>query len=400
MLSQLFAPLQPKPDDPILGLNELFKNAPRPNKVNLGVGVYLTEEGKVPLLKCVGEAERRLLERGAPHTYQPMSGLPSYTAAIKRLVFGPDIDLSRIATIHTLGGTGGLNVGSLFANQYLGMTKAVVPNPTWSNHIALFKASGFEVGKYRYYDFETASGLDVDGMVKDLEGLEEKTLVLLHACCQNPSGYDLTDEEWDRIFAVLKERNLFPFLDMAYQGFGIGIEEDARIVRRFAREGFSFVVASSCSKNFSLYGERVGGLHVVTQSAGEAEVVMSILKSLVRAEYSNPPLHGAAVVSEVLNDPELQASWREEVKEFHDRIAAMRTALDEAGKAVGVDLSFAVRQCGMFSFTGFTREEMIRLREEFGVYGVENGRICVAGLNTRNVGYVADAFAKILSARG
>lgn len=402
LLEQVFQHLDPMPDDPILGLNELFKTDERPEKVNLGVGCYLTEAGNLPLLDVVEEAETRLSEKKLPHGYMPMSGIPKFCEAVKHLVFGeasPAVVEGRITTIQTLGGTGALQLGAAFAHQYLGVAKAVVSDPTWGNHIAIFKGDGLTVSKYPYLN-AAKDGVDFEAMLAALNEVEEGSLVLFHACCHNPTGVDLSHEEWRKVLEVVKARDLLPLLDMAYQGFGDGLEEDAFAMRLFAESGIRFMAATSCSKNFALYGERVGALHVVCGDKREAEVATSILKALVRAEYSNPPAHGANVVAEVLGDPELKKRWFKDVVEMHDRICEMRRALAEAGEAEGADLSFATKQKGMFSFTGLTPEEMDRLREEFAVYGVRNGRICVAGLNHRNVGYVAKAMAAVLKARG
>lgn len=397
MTRQYFAPLEPRPDDPILGLVELYKNDPRETKVNLGVGVYLNNEGALPLMKAVGAAERRLAERGTPHGYIPMSGMPGYCAAIQKLVFGAANEAvlsGRIATIQSLGGTGALRLGAVFAHEYLGLTKAVVSNPTWGNHITLFEHAGLKVDRYPYLNKEK-NGVDFEAMTAYLEGLEAGTVVLLHACCHNPTGYDLNAEQWAKITQIVQERDLLPFLDIAYQGFGSGLDEDAAAVRTLCDAGVSFLVSSSCSKNFGLYGERAGGLHIVTPNAGEAKVVTSIIKAIVRAEYSNPATHGSAIVNEILNDDELRASWEEEVAGMRTRIRSMRESLTAAGEALGADLSFAVRQAGMFSFTGLNAEQMLALREKYGVYGVANGRICIAGLNTKNVTYVAEALAGV-----
>ena len=401
MLEQVFHHLDPMPDDPILGLNELFKADTRPEKVNLGVGCYLNEAGNLPLLDVVEEAEGRLAAKKLPHGYMPMSGIPKFCEDVKRLVFGeaaPAVTEGRITTVQTLGGTGALQLGAAFAHQYLGVAKALVSDPTWGNHIAIFKGDGLAVSKYPYLN-ATKDGIDFEAMMAALNEAEEGTLVLFHACCHNPTGIDLTHEEWREVLEVVKARGLLPFLDMAYQGFGDGLEEDAFAMRLFAASGIHFMAATSCSKNFALYGERVGALHVVCADKAEADTATTILKSLVRAEYSNPPAHGANVVAEVLGDAELVKSWKKDVVEMHDRIREMRRALEEAGRAEGADLSFATKQKGMFSFTGLTPEEMDRLREEFAVYGVRNGRICVAGLNHRNVGHVAKALAAILKAR-
>ena len=398
MVTNLFSNLEPKPDDPILGISSAYRTDPRPEKVNLSVGMYLDDSGEVPLFRSVAEAEKRLLERKRPHGYGPMEGNPEFNASVKTLVFGDSTDHARIATLQTLGGTGALQVGSAFAYECLGLTRAVVSNPTWGNHIAILDEARLGVAKYRYYDAETQS-VDYTGLVEDLKALPEKTLVVLHACCHNPTGVDLTLDQWKGILEVVEQGNLVPFLDMAYQGFGEGLDEDPAALRLFAQSGINFLAATSSSKNFGLYGERVGALHVVASTPEEAETIRSILKALVRCEYSNPPAYGGAIVAEVLNDPELFALWKSEVATARERILAMRAAFAQAGKACGADLSFALRQKGMFSYTGLTKAEMVRLREEFAVYGVENGRICVAGLTSKNVEYAAKAFAKVLADR-
>ncbi len=397
MTRQYFATLEARPDDPILGLNILYKQDTRDTKVNLGVGVFLDEEGRLPLMDAVGQAEAHLIERGAPHNYIPMSGLPTYCQSLQALVFGADNEAvlsGRIATIQSLGGTGALHLGAMFAHHLLNLNKAVVSNPTWGNHITLFEHAGFTVGKYPYFD-PTTNAVDFEGLMASLQTLEPGTVVLLHACCHNPTGVDLTYDQWTQVIEVLQARDLFPFLDIAYQGFGSGLDEDATAVRRLATAGMTFMVASSCSKNFGLYGERTGALHVVTPNAKEATVVTSILKSLVRAEYSNPPTHGALVVAEILTDDALRQVWMNEVTMMHTRILAMRHRLKEEGDKLGADLSFATRQTGMFSFTGLNKDQMLTLRETFGVYGVTNGRICIAGLNENNVSYVAKALAGV-----
>ncbi|MDO5532356.1 amino acid aminotransferase [Sutterella sp.] len=401
MLKSDFAALAPMPDDPILGLVDLYKKDPRDSKVNLGVGVYLNEEGKLPLMSCVEEAERRIAARREPRNYMPMSGLPQYCASIQKLVFGaenPAVLSGRIATIQTLGGTGALQLGAAFAHQFLGVNQGVVSDPTWGNHIAILKADGLEVGKYAYIN-EARNAINFEGFKAALKALAPKTLVLLHGCCHNPTGVDLSREQWEEAADIIQERDLLPLVDMAYQGFGQGIEEDAYAIRMFADRGMTFLAASSCSKNFGLYGERVGALHVICENAQIAATVTSILKRIVRQEYSNPPCHGGKIVAEVLADAELQKAWREEVDVMRARILDMRQSLFEAGKAEGQDFSFAVEQKGMFSFTGLAPEEMDALREEYGVYGVRNSRICIAGLNSKNVAYVARSIAAILKKR-
>ncbi len=401
MQNELFSPLQPRPDDPILGLNELFQKDERPEKVNLTVGAYLTDAGVMPLLPTVEEAARRVLARREPHAYIPMSGLPAYNESVRRLLFGAERAPAlseRTATVQTIGGTGALYLAALFAKNVLGVKLVVVSDPTWGNHIAIFKLAGLEVATYPYYN-RTLGGLRFDGMRSALSTLPANTMVLIHACCHNPTGVDLPKEAWGEVVKIVKERNLVPLLDIAYQGLGDGLDEDGYAPRLFADEGVAALVAASSSKNFALYGQRAGALHVLTRSNEEKRTVESILKSLVRSTYSNPPKFAGSVVAEVLADPELEARWRKEVDEMRERMVLMRRLFAEAGERHGVDLSFVVGQKGMFSFTGFTKEMMTELREKYAVYGVANGRICVAGLNRGNVEYAAEAFAKVLARR-
>lgn len=401
MQNELFSQLQPRPDDPILGLNEVFQKDERPEKVNLTVGAYLTDAGVMPLLPTVEEAARRVLARREPHAYIPMSGLPAYNESVRRLLFGAERAPAlseRTATVQTIGGTGALYLAALFAKNVLGVKLVVVSDPTWGNHIAIFKLAGLEVATYPYYN-RTLGGLRFDGMRSALSTLPANTMVLIHACCHNPTGVDLPRDAWSEVVKIVKERNLVPLLDIAYQGLGDGLDEDGYAPRLFADEGVAALVAASSSKNFALYGQRAGALHVLTRSNEEKRTVESILKSLVRSTYSNPPKFAGSVVAEVLADPELEARWRKEVDEMRERMVLMRRLFAEAGERHGVDLSFVVGQKGMFSFTGFTKEMMTELREKYAVYGVANGRICVAGLNRGNVEYAAEAFAKVLAGR-
>ena len=401
MQNELFSQLQPRPDDPILGLNEVFQKDERPEKVNLTVGAYLTDAGVMPLLPTVEEAARRVLARREPHAYIPMSGLPAYNESVRRLLFGAERAPAlseRTATVQTIGGTGALYLAALFAKNVLGVKLVVVSDPTWGNHIAIFKLAGLEVATYPYYN-RTLGGLRFDGMRSALSTLPANTMVLIHACCHNPTGVDLPRDAWSEVVKIVKERNLVPLLDIAYQGLGDGLDEDSYAPRLFADEGVAALVAASSSKNFALYGQRAGALHVLTRSNEEKRTVESILKSLVRSTYSNPPKFAGSVVAEVLADAELEARWRKEVDEMRERMVLMRRLFAEAGERHGVDLSFVVGQKGMFSFTGFTKEMMTELREKYAVYGVANGRICVAGLNRGNVEYAAEAFAKVLARR-
>lgn len=400
MSESIFDVVAQAPEDPILGLNEAFKTDPREKKVNLSIGVYCTEEGKVPLLNVVEKAEQKILEEGAPHTYLPISGLPSFTGGVQKLLFGEDSALikdKKAVTVQSLGGTGALKVGADFLAQVLPNPEAVVSAPTWQNHVAIFEQAGFEVGSYPYYD--KASGeINFPAMLESLKGLKENTVVILHACCHNPTGLDLTQEQWAQVVDVCAAHKLIPFLDIAYQGFGDGLEEDAGAIRQFAASGITFLVANSFSKSFSLYGERIGALTVVCHNSEEASRVMSALKAVIRANYSNPPAHGAKIVGQVLNDPELLAQWHADLKEMRERIKEMRRDLAGELKALGAkkDFEFVTRQKGMFSFSGLTPEQVQRLKDEFGVYAVKSGRICVASLNKGNVKYTAEAIKEVL----
>ena len=402
MAQHLFHALTPMPDDPIMGINQMFQTDPREGKVNLSIGVFLNEAGKIPLLEVVEEAEKRLAERRLAHGYLPIEGLAVYRDLVQGLVFGESSPArldGRITTVQTLGGTGALRIAARFAHDFLGFKRAVVPDPTWGNHIAILKAAGFEVSAYPYYD-RAAGDAVPEALVASLEALEEPTLILMHACAHNPTGCDLTCEVWERVGDILEGKGHLALLDMAYQGFARGIDEDAEAIRMLAARGLNFLASSSSSKNFGLYGERVGALHAVCASKQEAETVLTILKSIVRCEYSCPAEHGARIVAEVLGDPELSQQWRQAVDKMRRRVEAMRAELSAALKREGAEIPALDRQKGMFSFTGLTADEMKTLREEFAVYGVSNGRICIAGLNLRNVGPAAHAIAEVLKRRG
>ncbi len=395
----LFAAVEMAPRDPILGLNEQFAADPNPAKVNLGVGVYFDDEGKLPLLKCVAAAEQQLLEAKKPRGYLPIDGIAAYDKAVQGLVFGADSDAvkgGRIATVQALGGTGGLKIGADFLKRVNPGAKVLISDPSWENHRALFTNAGFEVGTYPYYDADKR-GVRFDDMVAALRGAAKGTVVVLHACCHNPTGYDITPEQWTQVVAAVKDAGLVAFLDMAYQGFGEGIAEDGAVIQQFLDAGIDFFVSTSFSKSFSLYGERVGALSVVCDSADEAARVLSQLKIVIRTNYSNPPTFGAQVVATVLTTPSLRAQWEDELAGMRQRIKLMRSLLVEKLQAAGVkqDLSYIVRQKGMFSYSGLGKEQMQRLRSEFGVYGVDSGRICVAALNSRNIDAVANAMAKV-----
>ncbi len=393
----LFSDVELAPADPILGLTEQFNADPNPNKVNLGVGVYQDATGKLPLLACVEAAEKRLAAAPKAKGYLPIHGLATYDADVKSLVFGDDpAVLERVVTAQALGGTGALKIGADFLRRLNPDAGVLISSPSWENHRALFTRAGFEVGEYRYYDAD-ARGIDFAGMLADLEAAAAGTIVVLHACCHNPTGYDLDADQWGQVIEVVKSRGLTAFLDMAYQGFAKSIEEDGAVVRRFAESVDSFFVSTSFSKSFSLYGERVGALSLVCADAAEASRVLSQMKIVIRTNYSNPPTHGALLVATVLADPELRAQWVEELGGMRDRIKAMRSELVAGLESAGVSgMGFITDQVGMFSYSGLTKDQMIRLRSEFAVYGTDSGRICVAALNAGNVGYVASSIAAVL----
>ncbi|MCW5612867.1 MAG: aspartate/tyrosine/aromatic aminotransferase [Rubrivivax sp.] len=396
----LFNAVEMAPRDPILGLNEQFAADPNPAKVNLGVGVYFDDEGKLPVLKCVAEAERQLLQSPRPKGYLPIDGIAAYDRAVQGLVFGADsaaVRECRVATVQALGGTGGLKVGADFLHRLNPGATVLISDPSWENHRALFTNAGFAVATYPYYDAATR-GVRFPDMLAALRAAAPGTVVVLHACCHNPTGCDLEPAQWQQVVAACAERGLVPFLDMAYQGFGEGIAEDGAVVGQFLAAGIDFFVSTSFSKSFSLYGERVGALSVVCASKDEAARVLSQLKIVIRTNYSNPPTFGAQVVATVLTTPALRALWEEELAAMRERIRATRHALVARLQAAGVgsDLSYITRQKGMFSYSGLSAAQMQRLRSEFGVYGVDSGRICVAAINSRNLDAVAAALARVM----
>lgn len=387
--------------DPILSLMERFKEDPRSDKVNLSIGLYYNEDGIIPQLQAVAEAEGRL--NAQPHgasLYLPMEGLNTYRHAIAPLLFGADhpvLAQNRVASIQTLGGSGALKVGADFLKRYFPGARVWVSDPTWENHIAIFEGAGFEVSTYPWFDDET-NGVRFEAFLEKINTLPERDIVLLHPCCHNPTGADLSDAQWDEVVKVLKARNLIPFLDIAYQGFGAGIEEDAYAIRAIANAGMPMLVSNSFSKIFSLYGERVGGLSIVCEDAETASRVLGQLKATVRRNYSSPPNFGAQVVAMVLGDSELKAAWLAEVEGMRTRILAMRQELVNVLKDTvpGGNFDYLLKQRGMFSYTGFSAAQVDRLRDEFGVYLIASGRMCVAGLNPRNVQRVAQAFAAVI----
>ena len=396
----LFASVQLAPKDPIFGLTEAYTADQRPGKVNLGVGVYYTDDGKVPLLKAVLAAEQEVVAKQSPRAYIPIEGPNPYNSAVQNLLFGADSPLikeGRVVTAECLGGTGALRVGGDFVKRLDTGAPAAISAPSWENHRGIFESAGYQVLEYTYFDPKTR-GVDFDGMVKSLESFPAKTLVILHACCHNPTGADLTAEQWKKIISICQSRELIPFLDIAYQGFASGIEQDGAAVRMFADSGMSFFVSSSFSKSFSLYGERVGALSIVTQSKEESARVLSQLKRVIRTNYSNPPTHGAAIVATVLNSPTLRQMWEDELAEMRERIKAMRHGLNQKLAASGVqqDFSFIEAQRGMFSYSGLTADQVAKLQEQDGIYALSTGRICVAALNTKNLDRVAQAIARVL----
>lgn len=397
----LFSVVEMAPRDPILGLNEQYNADPNPAKVNLGVGVYFDDQGKLPLLQCVRAAEQAMMEKPAPRGYLPIDGIAAYDNGVKSLVFGADSDVvqsGRVATVQAIGGTGALRIGADFLKKVSPNARVLISDPSWENHRALFTQAGFTVGTYRYYDADNR-GINFAGFLADLQAAPAETIVVLHACCHNPTGYDITPAQWDEVVQVVKSRKLTAFLDMAYQGFGHGIAEDGAVVGKFVAAGVNFFVSTSFSKSFSLYGERVGALSVVCQSKEEAGRVLSQLKIAIRTNYSNPPTHGAAVVAAVLNTPALRQQWEQELGAMRVRIKQMRQALVEGLQAAGIeqDMSFVTRQIGMFSYSGLSKEQMVRLRSEYGVYGTDTGRMCVAALNSGNIAYVCESIAKVLA---
>jgi len=400
MTASLLASVEMAPRDPILGITEAFHADTNPKKVNLGVGVYIDDAGKVPLLECVRRADRAILENEAPWSYLPIDGLPAYDKAVQALVFGANsaiVTQGHGVTVQALGGTGALKVGADFLRRISPNAQVLISDPSWENHRALFEGAGFTVSVYPYYDAAT-HGVDFTAMAAALDKAPAGSIVVLHVCCHNPTGADLEPGQWKKVIEIVKARRLVPFLDSAYQGFAEGIDADGAIVREFAQTCSPVFVASSFSKSFSLYGERVGALSVATASTEEAARVLSQLKRVVRANYSNPPTHGGKAVAMILTTPQLRALWEEELGTMRERIRAMRKGLVERihARVPGSDVSFVMRQRGMFSYSGLTKAQVVRLREEFSVYAIETGRICVAALNSHNIDYAADAIAAVM----
>ena len=400
MTSPILAAVEMAPRDPILGVTEAFNADTNPSKVNLGVGVYCNDEGKVPVLDCVRRAEQKLAETALPRNYLPIDGLPAYNKAVQSVLFGdahPAVKAGRIVTAQTLGGTGGLKVGADLLRRIDPGAEIWISDPSWENHRAIFEYAGFKVNTYPYYDAAT-HGVKFDAMLAALRTLPAGAIVLLHACCHNPTGVDLAPAQWEQVLAVVKERGLVPFLDIAYQGFADSLDADAAAVRRFAAECDVAFVASSFSKSLSLYGERVGAVSVVTGNSEEAARVLSQMKRVIRSNYSNPSTHGGQTVATVLNTPELRTMWEKELGEMRDRIKLMRRQLVEKIRAqrADFDFGFVEKQRGMFSYSGLTKDQVAALRKDYSVYAIDSGRICVAALNSRNIDHVAKAVAEVL----
>ncbi len=396
----LFSAIPMAPRDPILGITESFNTDPNPEKINLGVGVYYDDNGKVPLLKCVQQAEAMMLGKAIPHTYLPIDGLPAFNVAVQKMVFGEGsrvIQEKRVVTAQSLGGTGALRIGADFVSRFSSNSQVWISNPSWENHRALFEADGFTVHSYPYYDPATRN-IDFNGMMATLKSMPSGSTIVLHACCHNPTGLDLSDGQWDEIITVVRERSLIPFLDMAYQGFSQNPETDGRIIRRFADSCPYLLVSNSYSKSFSLYGERIGAFSFVAQSADEAERALSQIKRVVRTNYSNPSRHGAEIVTTVLTSPELYTMWDNELADMRSRIRLMREKLVKNLSALrpDTDFNYISQQNGLFSYSGLNKEQVGILRKEYAIYAVDTGRICVAALNSGNIGRVTEAIAKVL----
>lgn len=400
MTASILQNVELAPRDPILGITEAFNADTNANKVNLGVGVYYDDNGKVPVLECVKRAEQALATEAAPRTYLPIEGMAAYVKAVQELLLGANaaaLTEQRVVGVQALGGTGALKIAADFLKRFNSKATVWISNPSWENHRALFESAGFEVKNYAYYD-AAAKGLNFNGLIADLEKLPAGDIVVLHACCHNPTGADMTADQWTRVIEIVKSRHLVPILDIAYQGFADGLEPDGAVVKRFADVYSPVFIASSFSKSFSLYGERVGALTVVTASKDEATRVISQLKRVVRTNYSNPPTHGCKVVTKVLTTPELRKLWDDELGQMRDRIKLMRKALVEKVQArkPGYNIEFVINQRGMFSYSGLSKEIVEKLKTQYSVYAVDSGRICVAALNNKNIDRVAEAIAALV----
>jgi aromatic-amino-acid transaminase len=396
----MFSNVAAYPGDPILSLAEEFSNDPRVNKVNLGIGIYSDATGSIPVLQSVRTAQNLLHEKNAPSPYLPMEGSANYREQTGSLLFGQDFASAKpsLAVVQTLGGSGALKLGAEFLKRYFPNSGVHVSDPTWDNHIGIFEGTGLRVSRYRYYNVAQRS-LDFDGMLQDLSRLAPREIVLLHPCCHNPTGVDPSEHEWLQIIDLIEKRKLIAFVDMAYQGFAEGLQQDAFVIRELARRHLDFAISNSFSKTFSLYGERCGALTIHCASAGQSVNVLGQLKLTIRRSYSNPPTYGMRLISIILGDPVLRSQWECELGLMRTRIAAMRVLLRERlnTKLPLEDFSFLTQQRGMFAYTGLTLGQANRLKIDFGVYILSTGRICIAGLREDNVEYVANAFAAVLA---
>jgi aromatic-amino-acid transaminase len=396
----MFEHITPYAGDPIFALVDAFNQDARPQKVNLSIGIYFDERGRLPVLQCVQEAEKRILAEGGAKPYLPMEGEAACRAQVGQLLLGaghPALAEARVATIQTVGSSGGLKVGADFLRTWLPQSEVWVSDPTWDNHRSMFEGSGFRVNSYPYYDPATG-GLRFEDMLACLKGLPARSIVLLHACCHNPTGVDLSPAQWDALIPVLRERELLPYLDLAYQGFGDGIEEDAHSVRALATSGLTFFVANSFSKSMSVYGERCGALSAVCATQAEADLVMGQLRFTVRRIYSSPAIHSARIVAHVLGDADLRAMWQGELAVMRQRMVGVRQALHARLSVLRPerDFGYLLSQRGMFSYTGLSAAQVDRLRDEHAVYLIRSGRMCVAGLTQANVDRVAQALASVV----
>ena len=396
----MFSHVEPFAGDPILSLNEDFQKDPRAHKINLSIGIYFDDAGRIPVLESVKRAEAKVVAEGGPKPYLPIEGAANFRAAVQALLFGADheaVKSGRVATIQSVGSSGGLKVGADFIARWFPGSGVWVSDPTWDNHRSMFEGAGLAVQSYPYYDAKTG-GVRFADMLAALDTLPAKSIVLLHACCHNPTGVDLTRAQWDELIPLLKRRKLIPYLDLAYQGFGDGIAEDAYAIRAIAAAGLPAFVANSFSKSMSVYGERAGALSVVCPDAKQAALVLGQLKFTVRRNYSSPPIHGGQIVARVLTDPELRPLWETELAAMRTRMLAMRQTLHGvlSAKLPGRDFGYFLSQRGMFSYTGLSAAQVDRLREEFAVYLIRSGRLCVAGLNQGNVEATAQAMAAVM----
>ena len=396
----MFEHIEPFAGDPILSLNDDFQKDPRSHKINLSIGIYFDDDGRIPVLDCVRRAEAQMLDQGGAKPYLPIEGDANFRREVQALLFGADspaIAAGRIATLQTVGSSSALKVGADFLKRWFPDSGVWVSDPTWDNHRSMLEGAGLKVSTYPYYDAATG-GVRFDAMCEAIAKLAPRSVVLLHACCHNPTGVDLTTAQWEQLVPILKRGELLPFLDLAYQGYGDGIDADAFAIRALAAAEVPFFLANSFSKSMSLYGERAGALSLVCPTAAQASLAFGQLKATVRRNYSSPAIHAGGVVARVLGEPALRASWIADVDSMRERIKAMRKSLHEvlSAKVPGRDFGYFLTQRGMFSYTGLSAAQVDRLREEHAVYLIRSGRMCVAGLNTHNVEATANAIAAVV----